>query len=381
MDATADPTSALPHRYKELSRGELKPLQHFTRGKCTASGLHLMDPPSTTTNNAPLIAYLTSSAIGNYCNTSALALLVYDYILLLDKEIELFWKRKVTGASLLFLFNRYLPIIAYIIRPAKMIPMSCSPCSTSIISITSQTLTFSQYLPWAAFSALRAFALCKRPYNWPIAALVFTLSCVSIVTNFVRFYWIAPAKPMFEDSDCILYEVQVPSNIEAYLGARACLIAADTIVLCVTWRATSYKFPWPMGSSIYGIANKRDTFSNILLRDGKILVIMNVLYLTLTMIPSQINKSSHVSFVVQLYEPVTAVLTSRFLLDLHEVNYQLGNSQSAQALSSVPPERSVAFAQRAVVSRWSFDSSFLPLWDQSSINGTKTENCQDDEEE
>ena len=51
---------------------------------------------------------------------------MYDYILLLDKEIELFWKRKVTGASLLFLVNRYLPIIAYIIRPVEMIPMSCS---------------------------------------------------------------------------------------------------------------------------------------------------------------------------------------------------------------------------------------------------------------
>ena len=50
---------------------------------------------------------------------------MYDYVLLLSKEIDLFWKGKVTRASLLFLVNRYLPIVAYIIRPAKMLHMSC----------------------------------------------------------------------------------------------------------------------------------------------------------------------------------------------------------------------------------------------------------------
>ncbi len=51
---------------------------------------------------------------------------MYDYILLLDREIELFWNRKVTGASLLFLVNRYLPIMACIVRLSQFVHMSCS---------------------------------------------------------------------------------------------------------------------------------------------------------------------------------------------------------------------------------------------------------------
>lgn len=53
------------------------------------------------------------------------------------------------------------------------------------------------------------------------------------------------------------------------LVARSCLIAADTIVLYVTWRATSHKLPRIMRNSVCGIVNKKNTFSNILLRDGE----------------------------------------------------------------------------------------------------------------
>ena len=42
-------------------------------------------------------------------------LLFYDYILTLDKEVRLFWKRKISGASLLFLFNRYLTVLTQVL--------------------------------------------------------------------------------------------------------------------------------------------------------------------------------------------------------------------------------------------------------------------------
>ncbi|KAI1794068.1 hypothetical protein LXA43DRAFT_997519 [Ganoderma leucocontextum] len=68
---------------------------------------------------------------------------------------------------------------------------------------------------------------------------------------------------------------------------------------------------------------------------------MNIVYLTLTMFPTwQVSAQSHVSY-------LTAVLTSRILLDLHEVNRQLGSSESALALSSASPEHTVVFADRA----------------------------------
>ena len=42
-------------------------------------------------------------------------LLFYDYILTLDKEAKLFWKRKISGPSLLFLSNRYLTVLTQVL--------------------------------------------------------------------------------------------------------------------------------------------------------------------------------------------------------------------------------------------------------------------------
>lgn len=42
------------------------------------------------------------------CHT---VLLFYDYILTFDKEVGLFWKKRISGASLLFFCNRYLTLL------------------------------------------------------------------------------------------------------------------------------------------------------------------------------------------------------------------------------------------------------------------------------
>ena len=41
------------------------------------------------------------------------ALLAFEYFITLSQEVELFWKRRVTGASVLFFFNRYLILISW----------------------------------------------------------------------------------------------------------------------------------------------------------------------------------------------------------------------------------------------------------------------------
>ncbi|KAI0630453.1 hypothetical protein C8Q77DRAFT_1160041 [Trametes polyzona] len=41
------------------------------------------------------------------------AFLLYDYLITLDREIELFWRRKFSGPSALFFFTRYSTLIAY----------------------------------------------------------------------------------------------------------------------------------------------------------------------------------------------------------------------------------------------------------------------------
>ena len=46
--------------------------------------------------------------------------LVYDHLLTFDREVELFWKRKFTGATALFLLNRYILVLDYIFNIATI---------------------------------------------------------------------------------------------------------------------------------------------------------------------------------------------------------------------------------------------------------------------
>ena len=42
--------------------------------------------------------------------TGDVAWLLFEYCITLDQEVDLFWGQKITGASVLYLSNRYLPL-------------------------------------------------------------------------------------------------------------------------------------------------------------------------------------------------------------------------------------------------------------------------------
>jgi hypothetical protein len=56
----------------------------------------------------PVAAVVT---IGRYCTLSAWVMLLYDYVVHLDKEVELFWMKPWSVAKGLYIFNRYAPMI------------------------------------------------------------------------------------------------------------------------------------------------------------------------------------------------------------------------------------------------------------------------------
>ena len=39
-----------------------------------------------------------------------LVLLTYEYLITLSMEVQLFWKLPITGSSVVFIANRYLPL-------------------------------------------------------------------------------------------------------------------------------------------------------------------------------------------------------------------------------------------------------------------------------
>lgn len=57
------------------------------------------------------------------------ALTAYEYLITLDQEVNLFWRRRITGATLLFLATRYLALLAGpIFGAATFAPASDQVC-------------------------------------------------------------------------------------------------------------------------------------------------------------------------------------------------------------------------------------------------------------
>lgn len=52
------------------------------------------------------------------------ALLFFEYAITLDREVNLFWKRKFTGATTLFLANRYIPLLLQVVDMCGYAQMS-----------------------------------------------------------------------------------------------------------------------------------------------------------------------------------------------------------------------------------------------------------------
>ncbi|TBU46368.1 hypothetical protein BD309DRAFT_916187 [Dichomitus squalens] len=333
---------------------------------------------------AQIVATQQSIVKDYYCSLAALTLLVFENAITLDREVALFWKRKVTGASVLFLSSRYITLLAYSVRITLMANWSCS--SYSNLTVVAQILAYTQYIPWAFFSALRVFALCDGRVRWPTAILVFVLSSPLFAMNYARLHWLTPVEDTVAGTECLMAEVRLPEEVNKLVTivGRGCIITADAIVLCVTWHTTYWSTR--MGRKVLvHLTGRKRSFSSILLRDGtlyfgyvqaqafsqavdrakllgyhRLLLTMNIIYLTLTMFPTEVDSLTQVSYVVEFSEPLTAILVSRFLLNLQAVGRRTEVSSQLTAESSPTPSArsgTLIFANQVVGSLGSFLSS------------------------
>ncbi|TBU22117.1 hypothetical protein BD311DRAFT_676805, partial [Dichomitus squalens] len=239
------------------------------------------------------------------------AVFVYDYLLTSDSEITLFWMpHRVNGASILFLLNRYIPlsvqILGWVPRPPGF--------QVFAEDIAYNVLLALQYLPWATFSALRTYALYAGQYQLLVSAVVFTLSSVPLVVNMV-------ANLHFTTyvNDPVQGFVVLSTLSDITELSRFSLIGADLLVLCVTWYRTHETVRMSRVSDTAGV----QTFSGTLLRDGTsyflTLVILNILHVTFTL-TSLTTDAINITSVIPLFEePLTSILTSRFLINLQRV--------------------------------------------------------------
>ncbi|KAI0364546.1 hypothetical protein BV20DRAFT_955979, partial [Pilatotrama ljubarskyi] len=225
--------------------------------------------------------------------------LLYEYVITFEREATHFWGRKATGATALFFCNRYIPLVVNLVSLVGLAPLS-GRVSTDITH--------------SAFAALRVFALSER--RWPVAMVVLLLSLIPVAINLYLY-------STFTSLNDPIFGLTITS--------RTSLMAADSIVILVTISATHAARRPEQG--FY----RRPSFAKTLLRDGHVdysiwslrtLLILNALHLTFTMLPLSDDSLSAVSFVTLFTEPITAVLISRFLLNLQAVNRSTAELES-----------------------------------------------------
>ncbi|KAI1794922.1 hypothetical protein LXA43DRAFT_93741 [Ganoderma leucocontextum] len=143
-------------------------------------------------------------------------------------------------------------------------------------------------------------------------------------------------------------------------------IIADAVVIGVTWKAIYHTHCEKSSTSF---------LARVMFRNGTqyfiILVTMNILHIIFTFLPTSFLHSSLLgaSYVTKLSEPITTVLISRFMLDLHESNLEMarqGEMSGIQIMGSQLAGSPESYGRAA-------EGVEAEEWSVSSISGSDTE--------
>ncbi|KAI0676146.1 hypothetical protein C8Q78DRAFT_957978, partial [Trametes maxima] len=279
-------------------------------------------------------------------------LLLYDYLLTFNQEVELFWTRRVTGASALFFIIRYLALVNYDILGATLFaPLSDTVCrktvcgsnrcwmTCALLSKVQFAVQVSQHIPWGAFSALRVLALTRM--SWTFSSIVFVLSIGPAVVNFLEYgYGLSGVNVLTtgcqgfdtltrEEGEMCAHSLNVVGEVS--IVSRTTLIAADFLVIVTTVIAT-----WKRGTP-YTLRRRQPSLGDILLYNGMhlhVLLTLNVLQVVLTHLSvSSVPFGSLIraeaewastrmqTLIPRRAHSLTAIFVYRFLLDLQAANH------------------------------------------------------------
>ncbi|GJE99220.1 hypothetical protein PsYK624_154700 [Phanerochaete sordida] len=118
--------------------------------------------------------------VNDYIAHCQVALAVYEYLVTIDQEISMVWKRKITAASVLLLASRSLMVLDPIF---EVIPVSSQASCQAGLFLSDITFAFNQIVV-ALFSALRVYAISQQVQKKKIiSGLVFGLSIIPLATN------------------------------------------------------------------------------------------------------------------------------------------------------------------------------------------------------
>ncbi|KAJ3541313.1 hypothetical protein NM688_g6102 [Phlebia brevispora] len=307
-----------------------------------------------------VVAEYQAELAENYAIVTSITLAGYEYLLGLDHEYRLLFRRKWTAVTWLSIANRYfmLAVVITAVMPigAGRLFYRCHnvPLSNLISSVPLLPMVIA-----ALFSALRVFALLER--SVAVAAFVLLLGLVPVATNAVGIN-----RTTYEYVD----DPVLGASCYVGLGTRLAVIVADIVVVAVTWLKTYQQVRQAYSIGLRGV-------SSTLLKDGSIyfiaLLVLNVVQLIIEILPTSVvgNPVAYVTNIIQ------RILISRFLINLRQAGEGANNSTTLTSFSqfSAPNFRLPSLAAESVIGPIGEQLDFgeQQTWDEDSENAALSE--------
>ncbi|EMD37038.1 hypothetical protein CERSUDRAFT_124023 [Gelatoporia subvermispora B] len=267
-----------------------------------------------------IVSFLSSNFIASCCSVAAInehqhmrlsassadanrvALVVYDHMITFSRETEFIWGRKISSVTILFYLNRWLNLAWAVADTAE---------NMSGLSVLR-----------AVFSAVRMYAISTG--NWLLSVVVLALNLVPIATNIDTWTDGLPKYGAFvtqtfgiQAVPVIGVECSAGTSLSPSVTSEACAIAADVLLLVVTWYKT-YALKREASRN-----NVEVPLASMLLRDGTV-------YFLIVGFDTGVFEFAISNFGT----PLSAIIISHFLLNLRQVaDWVVESSETAEEKS------------------------------------------------
>ncbi|KZT70574.1 hypothetical protein DAEQUDRAFT_764460 [Daedalea quercina L-15889] len=274
----------------------------------------------------------------NCCGAAAATLLLYDWVITLGQEYRYVWRNNFRGYTALFLLNR-INMLGLIIglfmgfTPwyTAEAPMSFTEAAVLVLA-SFQIMCF---FLWAIISALRVYAISNRDIGFTV--LTFVLALAPVVANLYNYV----ESTYFVSTYSILVECEYEQTFSAsvlfkgfssvLIVTRVSVIAADAMVLLVTWRHLRGTL------KSQRIGTNRISLGLLLLRDGTLYFVL-LLLLNIAQIIAVLDFGQNFDPIPDFILPLTSVIIARFILNLRRFSQSTGDPLESHSWTTGPEE-------------------------------------------
>ncbi|KAJ3015486.1 hypothetical protein NUW54_g1035 [Trametes sanguinea] len=261
--------------------------------------------------------------VEEYCDIAAFALIFFEYIITIDREIASIWNRKLTGATVLFILNSQ--------SRTRGSYLSRRIVNQTLIAVPLMQLQSGQYFGYdVRATALLRMAIIldstrlrnlspELAYSAPRCRARVHAVGIKYLSLHTRF------NGELSVANWMLFGLNsIPANIDnrsakpataVLIATRTSAILTDVLVLITTWWQT-YSL-----RRLAVQANMQVSLATLLVRDGTIyflvLLAMNTFHIAFSL-------TGRFTYTITFEEPLTTILISRFLLNLREASMSTG---------------------------------------------------------